>query len=180
MGFLALDELQRRWGVARSRSTRVRAEVAQWRRPGEPAVWLMAPLTYMNLSGEAVRPFCSYHDIPPENTLVICDDHDLPWGRVRFRSAGSGAGHKGLASIQRHLGTDRYPRLRVGIRPATPGKDLAEYVLSPFFGEARELADIMVAVTADAVEQYIAEGDLAVMNRFNGLDLARTDGEGTR
>ena len=171
LGFLVLDELQRRWDLQGKADRRVRARVADGRR-GDWWVWLMAPMTYMNNSGEAVAPFCRYHDIPSENVLVVCDDHDLPWGRLRLRPSGSPAGHKGLISIAQRLGTDEYRRLRIGIRPSAPARDLVDYVLSTFWGEARELADPMVATAADAVESVLDEGIEAAMNRFNGVDLA--------
>ena len=171
LGFLTLAELRRRWGVTPRVDGKFRAETADCRRGGR-RVWLLAPLTYMNLSGEAVRPFCGYHDIPPKNTLVVCDDHDLRWGRFRLRASGSSGGHKGLMSIQRLIGTDEYPRLRIGIRPENPRDDLVEYVLTPFHGEGLELAELVVARAADAVEMAIDAGLAEAMNQFNGLDLA--------
>jgi PTH1 family peptidyl-tRNA hydrolase len=176
LGFLVLDELGRRWGVQRRRDRRVLAEVAEHRR-GDRRLWLMAPLTYMNNSGEAARPFCSYYDIPAQNVLVICDDHDLSWGRLRLRPGGSSAGHKGLESIRGQLGTDQFPRLRLGIRPSRPQRDLVEYVLSPFWGEAVDLVEPVVATAADAVEAALDCGLDQAMNRFNGVDLAAS-GEG--
>ncbi|MCX7050034.1 MAG: aminoacyl-tRNA hydrolase [Candidatus Sumerlaeota bacterium] len=174
IGFLTLDELQRRWGVERRRYARFHAEIAAFKKDNRVA-WIVAPLTYMNLSGEAVRPFCEYYDIPPKNTLVLCDDHDLPWGRIRLRLGGSSGGHKGLTSIQRHLGTQQFPRLRVGIRPANPLKDLAEYVLTPFWGEGLEMADLMAKIAADAVETALEKGFSHAMNHFNGLNMAEPE-----
>ena len=176
IGFLTLNELQRRWGVERRREARFRAEIASARK-GDRVAWLVAPLTYMNLSGEAARPFCDYYEIPPKNTLVLCDDHDLPWGRVRLRLGGSSGGHKGLTSIERHLGTQRFPRLRIGIRPAAPVRDLASYVLAPFWGEGLEMADLMVKIAADAVETALEKGFSHAMNHFNGLNMAVTESE---
>ena len=143
------------------------------------ALWAMAWLALSGAAafaaGEAVRPFCEYYDIPPKNTLVLCDDHDLPWGRIRLRLGGSSGGHKGLTSIQRHLGTQQFPRLRIGIRPANPLKDLAEYVLTPFWGEGLEMAGLMVKIAADAVETALEKGFSHAMNHFNGLNLAEPE-----
>lgn len=175
LGFLVLDELERRWSVRRAKTRLARAEVAEYRRPGAPAVWLMAPLTYMNLSGEATRPFCEYYKIPTRNLVAICDDHDLPWGRLRIRAQGSAGGHNGLSSIRKHMGGDEFARLRIGIRTANPKGDLAGYVLSPFWGEGLEMADIMVGVAADAIETCVRDGLVAAMNRFNGMDLSKVD-----
>jgi peptidyl-tRNA hydrolase, PTH1 family len=149
----------------------MRAEIADCRR-GERRIFLMAPLTYMNLSGEAVRPFCDYYEIPPTNLTVICDDHDLPWGRMRLRAGGGTAGHKGLKSIESQMGTDRFTRLRIGIRPAHPRKGLVDYVLAPFHEEGLDLFGHMVAIAADAIETRLAEGLQQAMNRFNGVNLA--------
>lgn len=176
LGFLVLDELQRRWAVSRRSDRKVRAEIADTRRGGK-RIWLMAPLTYMNRSGDAVQPFCSYHDIAPTNTIVVCDDHDLPWGRVRLRPSGSTAGHKGLKSIGERFATNDYPRLRIGIRPANQRSDLVDYVLATFHGEARDLADPMTALAADTVEAAIDEGIDAAMSRFNGVNLADDNDE---
>ncbi len=175
MGFLVLDELGRRWGIPRAQTRLARAEVAEYRRPGAPAVWLMAPLTYMNLSGDAVRPFSDYYRIPCRNILAICDDHDLPWGRIRIRAQGSEGGHNGLISMRCQLGSREFARMRIGIRPSNPKGQLAQYVLSPFWGEGLEFADLMAGVGADAVEALIQHGLVAGMNRFNGLDMAATD-----
>ena len=175
LGFMVLDELQRRWGIERRPDRRTRAEIAECRRV-EKRIFLMAPLTYMNLSGQAVRPFCDYYEIPPANLIVICDDHDLPWGRIRLRAGGGTAGHKGLKSIEEHLGTDQFARLRIGIRPANPRLDLVEYVLAPFHEEAVELFGPMALTAADAVDTILDLGLREAMNRFNGLNLAANNG----
>mgnify|MGYP000589708603 CR=1 FL=1 len=176
LGFLTLDELQRRWGAPRRAEARFRGETAS-ARLGDWRVHLLAPTTYMNLSGEAVGALCDYYGIPPENALVVCDDHDLPWGRLRLRAEGGTGGHKGLASIEQRLGTQRYPRLRIGIRPSNVRGDLAGYVLSPFHGEGLEWWPVMTAAAADAIETAVREGLRAAMTRFNGLNLAAKDCE---
>ena len=173
-GFWFLDAVLAQSGAALRSEDRFNTALARLDLAGR-RLWVMAPTTFMNLSGDAVAPFCRYYDVPTRNVLVVCDDHDLPWGRLRLRPKGSTAGHKGLASITNRLGEDGYPRLRIGIRPSQPLRDLADYVLAPFWGEGRDLADPMIALAADAVEAALEDGLAEAMNRFNGRDLANTE-----
>ncbi len=125
------------------------------------------PQTYMNLSGEAVRGLVRAHGLRPEDVLVVVDDIALDVGVLRARPGGSAGGHNGLASIEEALGTDAYPRLRVGVgRDFARGRQ-ADYVLAPFTPEQRALIDEALPVAADAALVWVAEGIGAVMNRFN-------------
>jgi len=132
-------------------------------------VLVMKPITYMNLSGEAVRPAADFYKVPPERVLVVSDDVSLPVGRLRIRTKGSAGGHNGLKSIIQHLGTDQFPRLRVGVgEKPHPDYDLADWVLSKFAGEDKKAIDAAVKRAADAIECILAEGIDRGMGKFNG------------
>jgi PTH1 family peptidyl-tRNA hydrolase len=125
----------------------------------------------MNLSGDAVAPYSRYRNIAPEEILVVCDDANLPMGRLRLRSKGSAGGQKGLLSIIQQLHTDAFGRLRIGIDPGEPIHDLTDYVLTPWWGETRESMQIVLEGAADAVEQAVGTGLDATMSEFNGRDF---------
>ena len=132
-------------------------------------VLVMKPVTYMNLSGEAVRPAADFYKIPPERILVISDDTALDAGALRIHTKGSAGGHNGLKSIIQHLGTDQFPRVRVGVgQKPHPDYDLADWVLGKFQGEDKKAMDAAVKRAADAVECLLREGPDRAMNRFNG------------
>jgi PTH1 family peptidyl-tRNA hydrolase len=130
-------------------------------------------MTFMNLSGEAVGDFNRFYKIAPEDTLVVLDDVALPLGRLRLRGTGSDGGHNGLASVQAHLGTERVPRLRVGIGAADrsgeggPKSSLVGHVLGKFSTDENAVLAQAVSRAADAVEFAQANGFEAAMNRFN-------------
>lgn len=130
--------------------------------------FIIKPTTYMNLSGIAVRDFISYNNLNPEDILVILDDLDIEFGRIRFRSSGSAAGHNGMKSIIAHLHTDEITRLRLGIqtewRRNIPTED---YVLSNFTKEEQTTVSEMVITAADAVEYYLDHSIESTMNRYN-------------
>ena len=132
-------------------------------------VLVMKPITYMNLSGEAVRPAADFYKIPPERVLVVSDDIALPVGKLRIRQKGSAGGHNGLKSIIQHLGTDQFPRLRVGVgEKPHPDYDMAGWVLGRFQGEDKKAIDAAVKRAADAIECILAQGIDRGMGRFNG------------
>ena len=132
-------------------------------------VLVMKPITYMNLSGEAVRQAADFYKIPPDRVLVVSDDTALPVGRLRIRVKGSAGGHNGLKSIIQHLGTDQFPRLRVGVgEKPHPDYDMADWVLGKFVGEDKKAIDAAVKRAADAIECILAEGIDRGMGKFNG------------
>ena len=129
---------------------------------------LMKPVTYMNLSGEAVGEAARFYKIPADHVLVISDDVSLPLGKLRIRKGGSAGGHNGLKNIIQHLGTDQFPRVRVGVgQKPHPDYDLADWVLGKFQGEDKKVMDEAVRRAADAVECILKEGADRAMNRFN-------------
>lgn len=165
VGFMALDRLAAAHGTAFSKK-QGDSLVASIRLNGTPVI-LAKPQTYMNLSGRAVRSLVTFYKLPLERLLVCFDDLDLPVGRLRIRPEGGSAGQNGMRSIFEHLGTQAFPRLRIGIgRP--PGRmDPAAYVLQDFRGEDLDLIDATLDRAVGAIECIIQEGITAAMNRYN-------------
>lgn len=129
---------------------------------------LLKPLTFMNASGESVRAFVDYYKLDPEEELiVIYDDITLEPGAIRVRAKGSAGGHNGMKSLIRHLGTQKFKRIRVGIGEKPANWDLADYVLAPFSKQDRTLVDEGQEKAVQAVELILREGIDAAMNRFN-------------
>ena len=132
-------------------------------------VLVMKPITYMNLSGEAVRQAVDFYKVAPDHVLVVSDDTALPVGKLRIRKGGSAGGHNGLKNIIQHLGTDQFPRVRVGVgEKPHPDYDMADWVLGKFVGEDKKAIDAAVKRAADAIECILSDGLDKSMNRFNG------------
>lgn len=136
---------------------------------GGQKVLVMKPITYMNLSGEAVRQAVDFFKVPADHVLVVSDDTALAVGRLRIRKGGSAGGHNGLKNIIQHLGTDQFPRVRLGVgEKPHPDYDLADWVLGKFQGEDKKAIDAAVKKAADAIECILSQGLDKGMNRFNG------------
>ena len=165
-GFAVADELARRGGFAIQR-VKFKALTAAAQVGGQGAL-VMKPTTYMNLSGEAVGEAARFYKLAPDHVLVISDDVDLPLGKLRLRTGGSAGGHNGLKSVIQHLGSDQFPRLKVGVggKPH-PDYDLADWVLGKLTGEDKKLMDETVKRAADAVECLLRDGPQKAMNQFN-------------
>ena len=164
VGFQCLDRLAEAWGMSFNRRKH-KALLAQ----GEIAslrVLLAKPQTFMNLSGDTVGRMARFHKAPLESLLVIYDDLDLPVGSIRLRPEGGSGGHKGMKSITEHLGTNRFPRLRVGIGRPAHG-DPMDYVLNDFAPDERITIDEVYERVVSAVELWLAEGIAAAMNIHN-------------
>lgn len=166
VGFLVADQLGERADLPIQR-LRFKALTNTAVLGGQGAL-LMKPVTYMNLSGEAVGEAARFYKLDPAHVLIISDDVDLPLGKLRIRTDGSAGGHNGLKSIIRHLGTDQFPRLKVGVggKPH-PDYDMADWVLGKLQGEDKKVLDEAVKRAADAVECFLREGPQRAMNRFN-------------
>ena len=139
---------------------------ARWRRPDDD-VLLAKPLTFMNVSGQAVQALSHFYKVALADVLIVCDDVNLPLGRLRIRTSGSEGGHNGLRSIAAHFGTIDYARLRVGVGRGDFERDLADHVLARFEPDEQSGIDAAIARAADAVETWIADGVLKAMNVFN-------------
>ena len=172
IGFAVADLLVDRWGLPGFEAGPVDALIAK-RRGGDP-VLVAKPLTFMNLSGEAVGGLARYFKIATEDLLVIVDEVQLPLARLRAGARGSAGGHNGLKSIVEHLGED-FPRLRVGVGRGDARRDLADHVLARFDKAEEAEAGRMTSRAADAAEMFITSGIAAVMNGFNGGDTAVTE-----
>ena len=139
---------------------------AKWRRDLD-AVLFVKPLTFMNLSGHAVQRLSHFYKVALPDVLIVCDDVNLPLGRLRARARGSEGGHNGLRSVADVLGTTEYPRLRVGVGRGDARRDLADHVLARFDADEKTAIDDAVARAADAVEMWIADGLSKMMGTFN-------------
>lgn len=135
---------------------------------GGEKVILLKPQTFMNLSGESVRAAADFYKIPPDHIIVIYDDISLDVGHLRIRTKGSAGGHNGIKNIIAHLGTQEFPRIKIGVGGKPPRMDLADYVLSRFPAEERKIMETAFKDAAEAAGVLIAEGPDAAMNRFNG------------
>ena len=165
-GFMTIEHLAGRLNVTLKRR-KFKAMIAETRLDGKLVV-LAKPLTFMNDSGNSVGPLTRYFKVPLGNLLVMHDDLDLPLGSVRLRPQGGSSGQRGMASIINRLGTQEFPRMRLGIgRP--PGQmDPVDYVLQPFQAQEVELKKMVLDQAADAAETFIRAGIEAAMNKYNG------------
>ena len=168
IGFDVLAELCRRVGSP-SAKTRFQGELYEGKL-NDQSLLLLAPITFMNLSGASVQPTADFFKLAPTDILVICDDMNLPLGKLRIRAKGSAGGQKGLADIIRRLGTDEVPRLRIGIDRPPDRWDPADYVLSKFKKVELEPIQHAIVCAADAVELWAKEGTEASMNQYNGQE----------
>ena len=166
VGFDVLQELANRHGASGCWTSAFDAETAVLHIGGQK-VLLVAPQTFMNLSGRTVQRVVSFYKVDLDGLMVISDDLNLPTGQLRIRRNGSAGGQKGLQSIIQLLGTDQFPRLRMGIGRPAFGGDAANYVLQRFSSGEREMIDEAVVRAASAVELWTTEGIDVTMNRFN-------------
>ena len=166
VGFRVVDVVAARWNVD-IRRPEFRALTAE-AMLGRSMVLLMKPQTFMNSSGRSVAEALTNLALPPERLIAIYDDLDLPVGRIRVRPDGGTGGHRGVASLTEHLGTNAFARVRLGIGRPPEGCAVIDYVLSPFAADdAVEMARV-VSRAADAVECIVTDGIVAAMEAFNG------------
>jgi PTH1 family peptidyl-tRNA hydrolase len=151
-GFMVVDELERRFGVLQWRTKDSARQAAV---PDENAL-LVEPQSFMNLSGAPVRVIASWHRTPPEEVLVIADDMDIPFGKLRMRPSGGHGGHNGLRSIIGTLGGENFPRLRFGV--GRPDNASIDHVLSSFTIDERERLPQIIAAAATGVERWLKHG----------------------
>src|SRR4051794_38932061 len=163
VGFAVVDGLAQAPGAGRFQS-RFQAQVAELNEGGQK-VLLVKPETFMNLSGRCVRQFMDYYQVPLSDLLVVCDDINLPLGKLRVRARGTHGGHNGLRNIQEHLGTTEYARLRIGV--GGPKDAAIDHVLGKFRPGERPMIDDAVLLATQAVIVWARQGVEACMNRFN-------------
>jgi PTH1 family peptidyl-tRNA hydrolase len=168
-GFIAVDRLAERWKAGWRLQKKFVARVAMVDRDGRRLL-LCEPETFMNASGEAVAAVAGFYKVPVEGLLVVVDDADLPVGEIRLRARGSSGGHHGLESIEQHLGTREFARLRIGIgRGQTAEREITGHVLAEFSRAESDLMEKVWTQVCDQMECWISEGTMQAMNRFNGV-----------
>ena len=165
VGYGVIDSLSASTRAGRSQS-RFQAEIADLI-AGENQILLVKPETFMNKSGQSVRQVMDFYDVPLSDLLVVCDDINLPLGKLRIRAKGTHGGHNGLRDVQLHLGTTEYSRLRIGVG-LPDGSDLVDHVLARFRPSEQPIVDDAVARAAQAVGMWIEHGTQACMNQYNG------------
>jgi PTH1 family peptidyl-tRNA hydrolase len=171
VGFWVVDELARRWNLSDAWRTRDEAMIVK--QPGGSV--LVKPLTFMNLSGFAVSRLRQFYQVEPADIFVIVDEVALPVGRLRARPKGSAGGHNGLKSLIEQLGTNEFPRLRMGVGRGDARRDLADHVLSKFDPAERDTILAATLRAADASEMFISDGIESVMNTFNAAADSKQD-----
>jgi PTH1 family peptidyl-tRNA hydrolase len=177
-GFLLVELLAARWRVEWTAERKFQSRLARTGRDGRTVV-LCQPQTFMNLSGEAVGSLMDFYRLPVGRLLVVVDDADLPLGEIRLRTGGSSGGHHGLESVEQHLATREYARLRIGIGRRDGGREITDYVLSRFSAEESALMEQVLARAADQTECWLADGAEKAMNLFNGV-VDSTNEEGKK
>ena len=165
LGFLVVDRIAKRNGIRVNRPDS-QALSGVGTIAGAP-VLLAKPQTYMNLSGGSVAKLAEKHEVPPARVLVVYDDLDLPWPSVRIRQKGSPAGHNGMRSVTASLGSQEFPRLRVGVHPGHPLGSGKDFLLAPMNKEQRKELDELLDYVSQAVESIVAEGVEKAMTKFN-------------
>jgi PTH1 family peptidyl-tRNA hydrolase len=163
VGFAVVDGLAEAPGAGRFQS-RFGAQVAELNEGGHK-VLLVKPESFMNLSGRPVRQFLDYYQVPISDLLVVCDDINLPLGKLRVRAQGTHGGHNGLRNIQEHLGTTEYSRLRIGVD--SPREGAVDHVLGRFKPSERPVIEDAIGLAAQAVAVWVNQGVEACMNRYN-------------
>ena len=168
-GFLVVEQLDAKWRATWTEEKKFRARLARM----ETVAWralLCEPRTYMNASGEAVGAVAQFYQVPASRTLLLVDDADLPFGEIRLRASGSSGGHHGLESVEHHLATRAYPRLRIGIgRTESAVREITGHVLGQFSADEAGLLEKVLKRASDQIECWLNDGIMKAMNQFNGL-----------
>jgi PTH1 family peptidyl-tRNA hydrolase len=167
VGFMVVEEIAGRYALSWSQAPSQVPDALIAKRYGTDPLMLAKPLSYMNLSGNAVAGLSQYYDVAPGDVLVVVDEAALPFGKLRARARGSAGGHNGLRSVIERLGTTEFPRLRLGVGRGDGRRDLADHVLSIFERSERAELESFIVRAADAVEMFVAEGIGKMMNTYN-------------
>jgi len=181
IGFEAIDALARAWQISMSEHRKFQGVFGEGMGPKATKIRLLKPLTYMNLSGQSIRAVVDWYKLSPESVLIIYDEMDLPMGKLRLRLSGSAGGHNGMKSAIAHLGTQAFPRLRIGIGKAKdvhPDKDTISHVLGQFSANEAKLLPDILQMTVDAVELSLKQGIEKAMSLYNNRTVGETKEEG--
>jgi len=169
IGFQLVERLAEKWRTNWSDEKKFQSRVARWERDGR-TVLLAQPQTFMNASGEAVQAMANFFRLPLAGLLVLVDDADLPLGEIRLRPGGSSGGHHGLESIEQHVGSREFARLRLGIGRTADGKrEITGYVLAPFNSAEAEVVERVLTAACGQVECWLDASIGKAMNQFNGV-----------
>jgi PTH1 family peptidyl-tRNA hydrolase len=174
VGFEIVDVLAQRWQISLSEQKKFQGILGEGIGSGSQKIRLLKPQTYMNNSGQSIRAVVDWYKLPPESVLVIYDEMDLPVGKLRMRLSGSAGGHNGMKSTIAHLGTQAFPRLRIGIGSAREGerdRDTVSHVLGKFSPSERAIIAEVIQVAADAVELSLRQGVEKAMSQYNNRSI---------
>ncbi len=175
IGFDVVDALARTWQISFSENRKFQGFVGEGVGPKSTKIRLLKPTTFMNNSGQSIRSVLDWYKLPPESVLIIYDEMDLPVGRLRLRLSGSAGGHNGMKSAIAHLGTQTFPRLRVGIGSAKahhPDKDTVSHVLGHFSPREAPIIQDSIQLAVDTVEFSLKQGIEKAMSLYNSRDVA--------
>jgi peptidyl-tRNA hydrolase, PTH1 family len=168
VGFMAIEQLSRLWSIQVSPERRFQGIYGEKKYPNRSPIRLLKPTTFMNLSGQSVRSLCDWYKLSPQSVLVIYDDMDLPLGKIRLRPSGSAGGHNGMKSIIQHLGTQDFPRLRIGIG-SPQSKGVINHVLGKFTEAEIKVLPEIFQLTQSAIAAMEQEGLAKAMSLYNSL-----------
>ncbi|TVQ11645.1 MAG: aminoacyl-tRNA hydrolase [Leptolyngbya sp. DLM2.Bin27] len=175
IGFEVVDRLSKTWAVSLKEERRFQGEYGMGLGPTRQKVYLLKPLTFMNRSGQSIRAVLDWLKLEPSQVLVVYDDMDLPVGRLRLRLSGSAGGHNGMKSAIAHLGTQAFPRLRIGIdagqRVGDGDKAVIAHVLGNFSKRERSTMDAVIDTALRVLEKALADGVEKSMSLYNSIDL---------
>ena len=167
-GFMLVDLLSNRWRADWNNEKKFQSRIAKTERNGKRLV-LCEPQTFMNLSGEAVSAVAKFYQLSLKNLIVAVDDADLPLGEIRLRPSGSSGGHHGLESIEKHVGSREYARLRIGIGRKDSRREISGHVLGKISATEMVLMEKVLARAAEQIESWLAHGLQKAMSQFNGV-----------
>jgi PTH1 family peptidyl-tRNA hydrolase len=167
-GFLLVQKLAERWKANWTLEKKFNARMARTEHD-DSRVLLCEPQTFMNSSGETVGPLVGFYRVPLKQLLVVVDDADLPLGEIRLRPSGSSGGHHGLESIEQHLNTREFARLRIGIGRKDGAREITDYVLGRFSAAEADLVEKILTAGADQIEMWLQDGIQKAMSQFNGV-----------
>jgi PTH1 family peptidyl-tRNA hydrolase len=158
-GWMVIDRIAEKLGNLAFKD-RFKGFFADWRSKSGEKIFFLKPLTYMNRSGDSVIEVVRFFKLKPSEVLVIYDDLDLPLGKLRIRLKGSSGGHRGVKSVEEHLKTEEFPRMRIGIGRPSSKEEVVNYVLSPFRKEEKAVIDETLEKAADCVLKILEEGEI--------------------
>ena len=174
IGFMVVDAIARRHDLTFAMAPSQVPDAFVAKKFGADPMLLAKPLTFMNRSGDAVSALARYYDLASPDLLVVYDDIDLPFTRLRARARGSSGTHNGMRSVVERLGTTEFPRLRLGVGRGDSRRDLADHVLAKFEPDEQSELETFITRAADAAEMFAATDIVAVMNAFNP-DVAESE-----